>query len=246
MEAIVDLTDKKIVVTGASSGIGRATCILLSRLGAKIMLVGRREGELANTLQQMEGKAHLCFPCDLADLDNIESLIKKIVSSDGHKLDGLVHCAGTSLTLPVKNLNYHNMDAVMRINFYSFIELVKWYSHKNCNAGSIVGISSYAAITGRAGQTIYAASKAALDVAVKSLSKELIKKNIRINSIQPSFVNTAMYEDAKNKIGNDDLGSNQLLGVGEPEDIANLIAYLLSDAAKFITGANYLIHGGSL
>lgn len=245
MGSIIDLSDKKIVVTGASSGIGRATCILLSQLGAHVMMVGRREDELENTLQQMDGEGHRYFPYDLTDLEHIEDLIRDIVSYDGDKLDGLVHCAGISRRLPIRNLNYSNMDPIMRINFYAFIELAKAYAHKNCNGGSIVGISSYASINGGTGQTIYAASKAALDAAVIVLSKELVRKNIRINSIRPGYVNTAMYENAMKKTGSDELGNQQLLGVGEPEDIANMIAYLLSDAAKFITGSNYVINGGS-
>lgn len=245
MEPMIDLTNKKIVVTGASSGIGRAVCILLSQLGAKVMLTGRKEEELQNTLEQMTGEGHCCFPCDLSDLDNIESLIRDIVDSDGKKLDGLVHCAGISVRAPIRNLDYAKMDAVMKINFYAFVELVKQYARKNSNGGSIVGISSYAAINGATGQTVYAASKAALDAAVISMSKELCKKQIRINSVRPGFVNTAMYENSKKQLGNDKLGENQLLGVGEPEDVANLIAFLLSDASKFITGSNYMIHGGS-
>lgn len=245
MESIIDLSDKKIVVTGASSGIGRAACVLLSKLGVHVMMVGRREEELENTLRQMEGEGHRYFQYDLTDLDHIEDLIKDIVSCDSIKLDGLVHCAGISHRLPVRNLNYSIMDSIMRINFYAFIELVKAYSHKNCNGGSIVGLSSYATINPGTGQTIYAASKAALDAAILVLSKELVKKNIRINSIRPGFVNTAMYENIMRKSGNDELGNQQLLGVVEPEDVANLIAYLLSDAAKFITGSNYVIHGGS-
>ena len=245
MEPMIDLTNKKIVVTGASSGIGRAVCILLSQLGAKVMLTGRKEEELSNTLEQMAGEGHCCFPYDLSDLDNIGSLIGDIVDSDGKKLDGLVHCAGISVRAPIRNLDYAKMDAVMKINFYAFVELVKQYAHKNSNGGSIVGISSYAAINGAKGQTMYAASKAALDAAVISMSKELYKKQIRINSVRPGFVNTAMYENSKKQLGNDKLGEDQLLGVGEPEDVANLIAFLLSDASRFITGSNYLINGGS-
>lgn len=245
MESIIDLSDKKIVVTGASSGIGRSVSILLSKLGAHVMMIGRREEELENTLRQMDGEEHRYFPYDLTDLDHIGDLIRDIVGCDGDKLDGLVHCAGISRRLPMRNLNYSNMDPIMRINFYAFIELTKAYAHKNCNGGSIVGISSYAATNGGTGQTAYAASKAALDAAIIVLSKELARKNIRINSIRPGYVNTAMYVDAMKKTGSDELGNQQLLGVGEPEDVANMIAYLLSDAAKFITGSNYVINGGS-
>ena len=102
-----------------------------------------------------------------------------------------------------------------------------------------------AAVKGSIGQTIYAASKAAVDISVKTLSKELVKKNIRINSVRPGFINTAMVDQWNEKTKNNILGQNQLLGIGEPTDVAGLIAYLLSDASVFITGANYTIDGGS-
>lgn len=245
LEQLVDLTGKKILVTGASSGIGRATSIELSKLNAQVILIGRNRMELENTLSQMSGSNHGYYINDLTDLSGIGTLVKHVVEADGRKLDGMVHCAGVSLRLPVRNLNYENMDVVMKTNFYSFVELVKHYSHRNSNGGSIVAVSSVAAQEGNVGQTIYAASKAALDAAVKTLSKELVKKGIRVNSVRPSFINTAMLEELKQKTGKETLGERQLLGIGEPEDVANLIAFLLSDASKFITGANYLIDGGS-
>ncbi|MGN0375534.1 MAG: SDR family NAD(P)-dependent oxidoreductase [Butyrivibrio sp.] len=245
MRQLVDLTGKKILVTGASSGIGRATSIVLSQLGAQVILIGRNEIELKNTLGQMTDDIHRYYTYDLTDLDSISILMKRIVEDDGKKLDGMVHCAGISLRLPVRNLSYDNMDVVMKTNFYSFVELVKQYSHRNSNGGSIVAISSVAAEDGGVGQTIYAASKAALDSAVKTLSKELARKGIRVNSVRPSYINTAMLEELKRKTGNESIGHNQLLGIGEPEDVANLVAFLLSDASKFITGSNYLIDGGS-
>lgn len=246
MKKLVDLSGKKILVTGASSGIGRETAILLSQLGAQVVLIGRRESELQATLNQMVGGNHRYYCFDLAVLKDIANVVKQCVEVDGIKLNGLVHCAGISLRLPIRALNFDNMDEVMKINFYAFIELVKAYTSKNiCNGGSVVAVSSIAAQNGGAGQTIYAASKAAVDASVKTLSKELVKKNIRVNSVCPSYIKTAMYEEIKAKTGSDSLGDSQLLGVGEPQDVANLIAFLLSDASKFVTGANYLIDGGS-
>lgn len=244
MEGLMDLAGKKILVTGASSGIGRATAIVLSKLGAQVVLVGRNEERLNDTLQHLSGRDHRCYTYDLAILEGIGPLLQEAVNHDGKKLDGIAHCAGVSLRLPVRNLRYEKMDMVMRTNFYSFVELAKHYS-RNCSGGSIVAVSSLAAQEGGAGQTIYAASKAALDAAVKTLSKEFAKKGIRVNSVRPGYVNTPMYEDIKQKVGKDTLGEDQLLGIGEPEDVANLIAFLLSDASRFITGANYLIDGGS-
>ena len=246
VKQLIDLSEKKILVTGASSGIGRETAILLSYLGAQVILVGRKEQELINTVEKMSGDNHQYFCCDLAQLHDISTMVKECVKIDDKKLDGLVHCAGISLRLPIRALTYDNMDIVMKTNFYAFLELVKAYSAKDvCNGGSVVAVSSVAAKNGGVGQTIYAASKAAVDASVKTLSKELVKKNIRVNSVCPSYINTPMYEDVKVKTGNGSLGESQLLGVGEPGDVANLIAFLLSDASKFITGANYLIDGGS-
>ncbi|MEY8509485.1 SDR family oxidoreductase [Lachnospiraceae bacterium 42-17] len=245
MKPLVNLSERKIIVTGASSGIGKAVAIMLSELDAQVILIGRSEQRLKAVLEQMEGKPHQYYVYDLTRLDGIGSLVKRIVDEDGKKLDGLVHCAGISLCLPVRNLNYENMDIVMKTNYYSFMELIKHYSCRNHNGGSIVGVSSMAAVKGSIGQTIYAASKAAVDISVKTLSKELVKKNIRINSVRPGFINTAMVDQWNEKTKNNILGQNQLLGIGEPTDVAGLIAYLLSDASSFITGANYTIDGGS-
>ena len=232
MKPLVNLSERKIIVTGASSGIGKAVAIMLSELDAQVILIGRSEQRLKAVLEQMEGKAHQYYVYDLTRLDGIGSLVKRIVDEDGKKLDGLVHCAGISLCLPVRNLNYEKMDIVMKTNYYSFMELIKHYSCRNHNGGSIVGVSSMA-------------SKAAVDISVKTLSKELVKKNIRINSVRPGFINTAMVDQWNEKTKNNILGQNQLLGIGEPTDVAGLIAYLLSDASSFITGANYTIDGGS-
>lgn len=246
MKQLIDFTNRKVIVTGASGGIGQAVSLLLSELGAQVILIGRNMEHLKRNLNQMPNNSHKYFVYDLMDLNGIGKLIENIVEYDGKKLDGLVHCAGVSLRLPIRNLNYENMDVVMKTNFYSFVELVKHYSRKKYNnGGSIVAVSSLAATEGSVGQTAYAASKAAIDISVKTLSKELFKKNIRINSVRPGFINTSMLEGLKNKTGSDLLGQNQLLGIGEPVDVANLIIYLLSDASRFITGANYTIDGGS-
>lgn len=245
MKQIVDLTGKKILVTGASSGIGRETAILLSRLGARVVLVGRRTEELEVSLSGMEGTGHHIITYDLGVLENIKDLVREAVDYDQTKLDGLVHCAGITKTLSYKLMTTEKLDQVMRVNFYSFVELARQYADKkNCNGGSIVAISSRAAVNPRRNQIAYGASKAAINASVQALSKELAKKNIRVNSILPGFIKTPMAEVFIDRVG-DDLDIRQLLGIGEPADVANMIAYLLSDAAKFITGALIHIDGGS-
>ncbi len=248
MKNIVDLTGKKIMVTGASSGIGRQICILLSQLGVNVALVARNEAELQKTVLSMDKGNHSCFICDLSDMNKIGGLVKQIVDFDGVKLDGYVHSAGVMPLLPLKNLSYKLMDEVMRVNYYSFIELVKQYSMKSCsNGGNIVAISSIAASYGAKCQTIYAASKAALDISVASLSKELYRKGIRLNSIRPGLIGTdKVIRDADDTTegGIKKLSEKQLLGLGKPEDVANVIAFLLSEASSFIVGATIDVSGG--
>lgn len=252
MENMIDLNEKKIVVTGASSGIGRQVCISLSRVGARIVLIGRNETELNKTLDMMDNTdKHKCYIYDLKNIDGIKELVQNIVAYDNIKLDGLVHCAGMVNIVPIKLINYNVFDDIMRINFYSFIELVKNFSLKKIsNAGNIVAISSVAVDEGHGCNTLYAASKAALDSSIRVLAQELVDKNIRINSIRPGVVPTKMTMEYDSMSGLSDYltkqEEKQLLGLVEPEDIANMVSFLLSSASKAITGRHFYVDGGRL
>lgn len=249
MKQIIDLSGKKILVTGASSGIGRATAILLSQIGAQVILVARSEERLQETISQMaEGARHAYYSIDLTDLEGIEALVRDGVKMDGKKFDGLVHCAGVSSAVPLKLLDYGKQDQEMRVNYYAFIELVRQITKKKyCEAPfSIVGISSVASHRGGRCQTVYSATKAAMDAAVITLSKEVADRGIRINSIRPGMIRTEMVQGGADQKGLDvdELEDLQVLGLGKPEDIANMAAFLLSSASRFITGQSISVDGG--
>lgn len=243
---LVDLTDKKIIVTGASSGIGKETAILLSRLGARVVLVARNEDRLLKTMSMLENGEHSYFVYDLSQLEGISNLIERIVNKDNRKIDGLVHSAGVSAIIPLQNINYEKMDQVMKINFYSFIELVKVVTLKKYSSGgSIVAISSIASTQGEKCQTIYSASKAAMDASIRTLAIELVKKKIRINSVMPGLINSEMTNQVPiSSLQTSELTRAQLLGIGKPIDVANMIAFLISEASGFITGRSVYVDGG--
>lgn len=251
MRKLIDLSDKKYLVTGASSGIGRATAIMISQLGGTVICVGRNSEELERTMKELESiTGHMSFEFDLANTGSIAGLLNEVVSIDKRKLNGFVHCAGISPIWPLRTIDYNKMDYVMRVNFYSFIELTKSFSSKNISdGGSIVSISSTASLTGEKCQTIYAASKAAMDSAVTCLAQEICNKGIRINTIRPGLIETPMTTNFSKNVDNNFLQTQidkQLLGIGKPEDIASMVVFLLSDAAKFITGHSYFVDGGRL
>lgn len=247
----MDLNGKNIIVTGASSGIGKGIAIFLSKLGANIILVARNEERLKETCNALEPGDHSYFVLDLGNLDEIEDMMKS-TCSDGRKLNGLVHAAGISMTVPLQYLKLNDLKNIMSVNFYSFVELVKHFSKRkyNDNGGSIVAISSISSKVGARGLAAYCASKGALDSSIRSMALDLAPKNIRINAVAPGMIATQIYDDLKELVNNKDfeadLKKRQIMGVGNPEDVAYAAAFLLSDAAKFITGTSVVVDGGYL
>lgn len=247
----LDMTGKHILVSGASSGIGRETSILLSKLGARLTLLARREEQLKETLCMLDGDGHTYCSFDLSKIDDIEAMIKSLVQSHG-AFDGFVHSAGISSYRPLAQMKKVAIEKVMDINYYSFVELIRCITKRNqFNEWlSIVGISSISSIVGNQSKTAYCASKAAMDASIRCMAKELSTKKIRVNSVTPGLVKTEFFETFQDK-GTDSEDAKailrrQYLGVCESTDIANAIAFLLSSASRMITGSTIIVDGGRL
>lgn len=244
------LAGKHILVTGASSGIGEKVALSVSDCGATVTMIARNE----ERLQSVQGRLTIpgaYYIQDLMDTGAIKLLVDRIVKEHG-KLDGFVHCAGIAASIPLQRLSVETLHQEMMINLYAFIELVKNITKKknfNAQGGSLVAISSVAAQRGYKGKTAYCASKGALDSAVRAMSTELASKRIRINTVTPGFIKTKMYEQYVARQGIEDAErdiAKQPLGLGQTEDVTNAVIFLLSDAAKFITGTTLTIDGGRM
>ena len=246
----IDLTGRRILVTGASSGIGRATAAHLSKLGANLVLVARNEAALRETLSRLEDGDHSWRAVDLSDIAAIEPLIKEITAEKG-PLSGLAHCAGTGDVRSLPMTKYDFLHRVMLINFYAFVELARCFCKRGhfAERSSVVGVSSVASPRGEKAKLAYSASKAAMDSAVRVMALELWEKGIRVNTVVPGLIRTEMHERFIKVVGEDaakaEVGK-QFMGIGEPVDVANAIAFLLSDAAKLISGTALSVDGGWL
>ncbi len=251
MDNPLDLTGKHVIVTGASQGIGRATASHISRLGSKISMISRNEEKLHETHNKLEGKGHKSYPFDLKNIIGIEDLIKRIVLEQG-PLSGLVHCAGIAAMRPLPMTKIDFLHDMMSINFYSYVELARSASKKGnfTEGASFIGMSSIASLAGDKSKTAYCASKAAMDAATKCMAKELAPKKIRVNTVVAGFIRTELLDQYVDYTGAEVLEKNvlerQFMGLGEAKDVANAVAYLLSDAAKFITGTGLIVDGGYL
>ena len=246
MGTIIDLTGKTIIVTGAGSGIGRETSCVLSAQGATVIMLDVNEDGLAST-SSLVGKSCLSMTIDLTDSIAVTDAVKLIVEQFG-KLDGLVHCAGISSRKPLNVLSKEGFSKVMDVNFYSFVELVKnCAKKKHINDGaSIVVMSSISSVRGYKAKTEYCVSKAAVDAFVRCMALELADRKIRINSVMAAEVLTPLALKARET--NAMVGATDFiapLGPSEPYEVANTIAFLLSDATKTITGTSLLIDGGA-
>lgn len=237
------------MVTGASSGLGRETAILLSELNARVALSGRSRERLEETLSQMSGEGHRIEPFDLNETDAIPDWIKRITTETG-PLGGLVHSAGVVTTIPVQAASTARIENLMRTNLTSAIMLVKGFRRPGCALGGsgIVLLSSIVGIAGAPGLSIYAASKAALIGFARSAALELAASGLRINCIAPAVVETPMAdrkrEMTQTQEQHEAMERLHPLGFGRPRDVAHAAAFLLAGTGRWITGTTLVVDGG--
>lgn len=244
-----DFIGKRIVVTGASSGIGASICKLLVASGAEVIMIANNEEKLVNAAAEIGVSKY--YSMNLADVPSIATKIEGIIKECG-PLDGFVHSAGIGTVRPIKMCTYDFMKSMMDVNFFSFVEIVRIITKKkNFNEGlSIVGISSVASQEGNQSKTGYCASKAAMDGAIRCMAKELGPKKIRVNSVMPGIARTAIFDQIMdNGSDSEDLKGilqRQYLGIVEPDNVAAAVAFLLSEEAAFITGSSIAVDSGRL
>ena len=238
------LEGKTILVTGASSGIGQASAVEASKLGANVIVCGRNKERLEQTLEMLEGNNNSCFEGDLLDQDVVERLVKEVPV-----LDGVVLSAGKGLTLPFPFCTREKFDDIFNINFFSPVELLRLLTKKkklNQNSSVVIIVSIGGTHVHSVGNSIYGASKSALQSIVNFAAMELAPKKIRVNGICPGMVNTPLIR--RGTLTEEQLQADMdrypLKRYGEPQDIAFGAIYLLSDASSWVTGTSLIIDGG--
>ena len=237
------LEGKTILITGASSGIGRGVAVACSKMGATIILNGRNQMKLSASLAQLAEGDHRIIAADLTNGESVSRMITELPA-----LDGVVHCAGIGQRVLCKVANEQDVDAVMDANFKGPVLLQsELLRHKKINKGaSIVFIASISTWSPSIGNAFYSASKGAIVSYANCLALELAPRKIRVNCISPAMVWTdlILQEGVDEEQLKEDEQKYPLKRYGTPEDIANLAIYMLSDASTWMTGSNVKISGG--
>lgn len=236
------LSGKRILITGASSGIGAQTAISVAAMGATVIITGRNKNNLHSTFLKLTGKGHQEIIADIC------TEVELIVNNCG-QLDGIVNCAGITKHVPIKFLDQKNFDQVFNVNYNAPVFLTnRLFKEKKINQGaSIVFISSLASKFPFKGGSYYSGAKAAIDTFSKTIAIEFASQKIRANTINPGMVKTPLLEGAEETISKEAMAEHEKaypLGFGDTNDIANACIFLLSDASKWITGTNMIMDGG--
>lgn len=241
------LEGKTILITGASSGIGRQCAIDCSKIGAKVIAIGRDKTKLQKVCEEMTGNND-SYSYDLNNIEGIQDLIRTITQKHG-KFDGFIHAAGIEVTSPFKLTKPEDYKSLHRVNCLSAFEMVrnlcgiKTFNH----GGGVIFIGSISSLIARKGLTAYAASKGALISAAKVMALEMAQRGIRVNVISPGTILTPMMKEALDTMTKEER-DNRIegfpLGLGQTTDISNACIYLLSDASKWVTGINLVVDGG--
>jgi NAD(P)-dependent dehydrogenase (short-subunit alcohol dehydrogenase family) len=244
------LEGKKIIITGASSGIGRAIAVECSRAGATLLLLARNQEQLERTHQSLTPGNHSIFSIDLTKYDETESIISDF-SGSGGTIDGFVHSAGAEMTIPLQMIKPEHYEKLFSINVIAGFNLAKIIAKKKFidpeKGSSFVFISSIRALFGQEGAVAYSASKGALSAGMKAMALELAPKKIRVNAILPAIVKTEMTDSLFASVPDEvrqKMSNAHPLGFGKPEDVAFAAIYLISDAGKWMTGNNLVLDGG--
>ncbi len=244
------LHGKFIMITGASSGIGREVAIWLSKQGARILAVARDLPRLEETLSLLQGDGHAVEVFDFLKANDIAAWMKSLALKVS-PFDGLVHAAGVQLPMPIRAMGLDHWERIFATNVTSGFCLIKSFRQKGVyrSPASIVMLSSVMAQVAQPALMGYCASKGAVESMVRAAALELSREGIRVNAVAPGVVRTEMAEKLKGLVGEDSMAvieRKHPLGLGEPLDVAYAVNYLLSPAARWVTGTSLVVDGGYL
>ncbi len=247
---MLDLSGKVVVITGASSGIGRACAILCAQQDAKVVLLGRNEERLLETWEQMKNRdQHRYYAVDLLEEERTQAVKSDIIAHFG-PISGMVHAAGISTTLPFKMASKEKWQLFFETNVHAALHLTQSFLKRGSfqeDGGVVVFLTSVMASVGESGKTLYSMTKGALLAVARSLAIEYASRNIRFNCISPGVVVTPMsaaQNYAKDEGSLKQITDRHPLGLGLPEDIAHAVVFLLANEARWMTGSNLVIDGG--
>ncbi len=247
---MLTLQNKNILITGASSGIGKESAILASKIGARIILIARNKEKLDATLSSMNGQDHIILANDVTDYEPLKNKLSEILENDIKHIDGIVHCAGREMTKPFFITKAEHFRELFEVHLIAGLEIIRFCSKKDYlpdNGASYIFISSIMAELGSAGLSSYCASKSAITSTVKALALEFASKKVRINSIEPGCITTDLLAKRFSKMSSEEIETikkQHPLGLGTPEQVANVVCFLLSDLSCWITGTNIVVDGG--
>ncbi len=240
-----DLHGKTVLVTGASSGLGKQTAITASEYGARVMITGRNAARLEETFKLLHGDGHQLFLADLTIKADIDRLVAGLPI-----LDGLVHSTGISELSPARFITAEVISRTFSISFEASVLLTAGILKKKKLAkgpSSIVFISSISTRHPFVGGAMYISAKAALEAYARVLALELAPRGTRVNCILPAFVRTPMLDETAENFSYEaveKIEARQLMGLGDPVDVANTIIYYLADASKWVSATNLILGGG--
>lgn len=247
---MLTFSNHKVLITGASSGLGKDAAIRLNSLGVFTVLCGRNEVKLNEVKQELSiPEKSEVLVIDFENFSSIKPWLKESAQLSG-LFTGFVHCAGVDITKPYKLLKDADFDLLYKLNITTPFTIAKELINKSVfskKGGSLIWMGSVMGTLGQKGKIAYTANKSAINGLVKSLALELAPRKIRVNSIAPGIVKTPLTEDLFSKLSPEsvvEIKKMHPLGVGSPEDVSNLIAFLISDQSKWITGTTHYIDGG--